>query len=59
MAFNNEDQGDYITACYFYNKVIEIAISAKVFINLTIAQTIWIGGSSRTRQMLWSIKWQR
>ena len=30
MAFNYEDQGDYVTACYFYNKVIEIALSAKV-----------------------------
>lgn len=30
MAFNYEDQGDYITACYFYNKVIEIATSCKV-----------------------------
>lgn len=30
MAFNYEDQGDYVTACYFYNKVIDIASSCKV-----------------------------
>lgn len=29
MAFNYEDQGDYVTACYFYNKVIDIASSCK------------------------------
>lgn len=33
MAFNYEDQGDYVTACYFYNKVIDIAASSKVTIN--------------------------
>lgn len=32
MAFNYEDQGDFITACYFYNKVIDIAASCKVSI---------------------------
>lgn len=32
MAFNYEDQGDYVTACYFYNKVIDIAASSKVTI---------------------------
>jgi hypothetical protein len=31
MAFNYEDQGDYVTACYFYNKVIDIASSCKVY----------------------------
>ena len=30
MAFNYEDQGNYVTACYFYQKVIDIAISCKV-----------------------------
>ena len=30
MAFNYEDQGDYIIACYFYNKVIDIAAACKV-----------------------------
>ena len=30
MAFNYEDQGNYITACYFYRKVIDIALSCDV-----------------------------
>lgn len=30
IAYNYEDQGDYVTACYFYQKVIELALSAKV-----------------------------
>lgn len=30
MAFNYEDQGDFLTASYFYNKVIDIASSCKV-----------------------------
>lgn len=30
MAFNYEEQGDFVTACYFYNKVIDIASSCKV-----------------------------
>ena len=30
MAFNYEDQGNYITACYFYRKVIDIALSCNV-----------------------------
>ena len=30
MAFNYEDQGNYVTACYFYRKVIDIAIACKV-----------------------------
>lgn len=29
MAFNYEDQGDFVTASYFYKKVIELAVSAK------------------------------
>ena len=34
MASNYEDQGDYVTACYFYNKVVEIARSSKVFYSI-------------------------
>jgi hypothetical protein len=30
IAFNYEDQGDFVTASYFYQKVIDLAISAKV-----------------------------
>jgi hypothetical protein len=30
IAFNYEDQGDFVTAAYFYQKVIELAISCKV-----------------------------
>ena len=30
MAFNYEDQGDFKTAAYFYQKVIELAYSCKV-----------------------------
>ena len=30
IAYNYEDQGDYITACYFYQKVIDLALSCKV-----------------------------
>ena len=29
MAFNYEDQGDFVTASYFYKKVIELAVSSK------------------------------
>jgi hypothetical protein len=29
VAFNYEDQGDYVTASYFYQKVIELASSCK------------------------------
>ena len=35
LAFNYEDRGDYVTACYFYNRVIEIARSCKVILNLS------------------------
>lgn len=31
IAFNYEDQGNYVTACYFYQKVIDIALSCKVY----------------------------
>ena len=34
IAFNYEDQGDYATASYFYQKVIELAVSCKVVICL-------------------------
>ena len=30
IAYNYEDQADYVTACFFYQKVIELALSAKV-----------------------------
>ena len=30
IAFNYEDQGDSVTAAYFYQKVIELAVSCKV-----------------------------
>jgi hypothetical protein len=30
IAFNYEDQGDFITASYFYQKVTELAIACKV-----------------------------
>lgn len=30
IAFNYEDQGDFLTASYFYQKVIELAITCKV-----------------------------
>lgn len=29
IAFNYEDQGDFVTASYFYQKVIELASSCK------------------------------
>ncbi len=32
IAFNCEDQGDFVTAAYFYQKVIELAVSCKVFV---------------------------
>jgi hypothetical protein len=30
IAFNYEDQGDFVTASYFYQKVIDLASSCKV-----------------------------
>jgi hypothetical protein len=30
IAFNYEDQGDCLTAAYFYQKVVELAVSCKV-----------------------------
>lgn len=30
IAFNYEDQGDFVTASYFYQKVVELANSCKV-----------------------------
>jgi hypothetical protein len=30
IAFNYEDQGEFVTAAYFYRKVIELAGSCKV-----------------------------
>ena len=30
IAYNYEDQGDYVTASYFYQKVIDLALSSKV-----------------------------
>jgi hypothetical protein len=30
IAFNYEDQGDFVTASYFYQKVIDLAASCKV-----------------------------
>ena len=56
MAFNYEDQGDYITACYFYNKVIDIASSCKVNLLTNSEQTILVGSYAWTGQMLWSTK---
>jgi len=29
IAFNYEDQGDFATAAYFYQRVIDLAISCK------------------------------
>lgn len=29
IAFNYEDQGDFATAAYFYQRVVELAISCK------------------------------
>lgn len=29
IAFNYEDQGDFSTAAYFYQRVVELAISSK------------------------------
>lgn len=52
MAFNYEDQGDYITACYFYNKVIDIASSCKVNLLTNSEQTILVGSYAWTGQML-------
>lgn len=30
IAFNYEDQSDFVTASYFYKKVIELAVSCNV-----------------------------
>jgi hypothetical protein len=30
IAFNYEDQGDFVSASYFYQKVIDLAASCKV-----------------------------
>lgn len=30
IAFNYEDQGDFVTASYFYQKVVDLSISCKV-----------------------------
>ena len=34
IAFNYEDQGDFVTASYFYQKVVELANSCKVRVGL-------------------------
>lgn len=56
MAFNYEDQGDYVTACYFYNKVIDIAASCKVNLLLNLEQAILVGGNAWVGQVLRSTK---
>ena len=32
IAFGYEDQGDFTTAAYFYQKVIELSVSSKVIL---------------------------
>jgi hypothetical protein len=44
IAFNYEDQEDYATASYFYQKVIELAVSCKVVARLVRTNnTSWWG----------------
>ena len=51
MAFNYEDQGDYVTASYFYRKVIDIALGCKVTL-ADSGQAVRTGGSAGLGQML-------
>jgi hypothetical protein len=42
IAFNYEDQGDFATACYFYQKVIELAKSSNVkYFRFRISNMNW------------------
>lgn len=42
IAFNYEDQGEFVTAAYFYRKVIELASSCKVCVEVDrISNSSW------------------
>ena len=51
MAFNYGDQGDYVTASYFYRKAISTAIACKVTL-ANSGQAVRTQGSAGSGQVL-------